>query len=140
MDGIGISRRASCERRIKPPPRRLRTSSHFQNDNLTRRRQRIHAPKPRVTAFGLPPSVATIACFDAALPQRIENGQANGQAELAAQDDRDAGAGRPLQAEVPRRCFDDAVSNRLRGPLVARSDHTILRGWFGVLTETVDRV
>jgi transposase-like protein len=46
MDGIGISRRASCERRIKPPPRRLRTSSHFQNDNLTRR-QRIHAPKPR---------------------------------------------------------------------------------------------
>src|SRR5580693_6923267 len=47
MDGIGISRRASCERRIKPPPRRLRTSSRFQNDNLTRRRQRIHAPKPR---------------------------------------------------------------------------------------------
>src|ERR1700729_3034789 len=47
MDGIGISRRASCERRIKPPPRRLRTSSHFLNDNLTRRRQRIHAPKPR---------------------------------------------------------------------------------------------
>src|ERR1700678_213173 len=46
MDGIGISRRASCERRIKPPPRRRRTSSHFQNDNLTRRRQRIHAPKP----------------------------------------------------------------------------------------------
>src|SRR5580658_10974623 len=46
MDGIGISRRASCERRIKPPPRRLRTSSRFQNDNLTRRRQRIHAPKP----------------------------------------------------------------------------------------------
>src|SRR5580693_4873001 len=45
MDGIGISRRASCERRIKPPPRRLRTSSRFQNDNLTRRRQRFHAPK-----------------------------------------------------------------------------------------------
>jgi hypothetical protein len=51
MDGIGISRRASCERRIKPPPRRLRTSSHFQNDNLTRRRQRIHAPKPHRVAI-----------------------------------------------------------------------------------------
>jgi hypothetical protein len=50
MDGIGISRRASCERRIKPPPRRLRTSSRFQNDNLTRRRQRIHAPTPRAAA------------------------------------------------------------------------------------------
>src|ERR1700677_3718884 len=53
MDGIGISRRASCERRIKPPPQRRRTSSHFLNDSLTRRLKRIRAPQPRTVDFQL---------------------------------------------------------------------------------------
>src|ERR1700690_1496408 len=52
MGGIGISRRASCERRIKPPPQRRRTSSHFLNDSLTRRLKRIRAPQPFWGAIG----------------------------------------------------------------------------------------
>jgi hypothetical protein len=55
---------------------------------------------------------------------RNKKRQANRQAELAARDDRDSRVGSPLQAEVPRRCLDDAVGNRLRVPLVARSDQT----------------
>jgi hypothetical protein len=58
------------------------------------------------------------------LAQRIKNGQANRQAELAARNDRDARVGWRLQAEIPRRCFDDAVSNRLRVPLMAGGDQT----------------
>ena len=66
---------------------------------------------------------AAIACF-ASFFLIASKKQANRQAELAARDDRDARIGRPFQAEVPRRCLYYAVSNRLRIPLVARSDHT----------------
>ena len=85
-----------------------------------------------------------IAFFASAFVQRIKNGQVERQAELAARNDRDARAGWRLQAEIPRRCFDDAVSNRLRVPLVAGGDQTasakFSRSGSGDLQSDRDRV
>jgi hypothetical protein len=79
-----------------------------------------------VSFAGFSRDCSPIACFAKFLPQSIKNGQANRQAELAARNDRDARVGWRLQAEIPRRRFDDTVSNRLRVPLMAGGDQTVL--------------